>query len=109
MTDAKIILVTAPDVETAGRLVRTLVEERLAACGNIVPGLRSIYRWQDEVHDEAEVLIVLKTVEARVAAVIERVPQLHPYDVPEVLVLPVEAGSGAYLEWVRQESSGERS
>lgn len=109
MTDAKIILVTAPDVETAGRLVRTLVEERLAACGNIVPGLRSIYRWQGEVHDEAEVLIVLKTVEARVAAVIERVPQLHPYDVPEVLVLPVEAGSGAYLEWVRQESSGERS
>lgn len=109
MTDAKIILVTAPDVETAGRLVHALVEERLAACGNIVPGLRSIYRWQDEVHDEAEVLIVLKTVEARVAAVIERVPQLHPYDVPEVLVLPVEAGSGAYLEWVRQESSGERS
>lgn len=109
MTDARVVLVTAPEVETAERLIETLVDERLVACGNIVPGLRSIFRWEGEIQREAEVLIVLKTVAARVPAVMERVPELHPYDVPEILVLPVEAGHGAYLEWVRRESVGVES
>lgn len=106
MSDARVVLITAPDVETAERLVGELLEERLAACGSIVPGVRSIFRWEGEVQREAEVLVILKTVAARVPALLERVPALHPYDVPEILALPVDAGYGAYLEWVRRESAG---
>lgn len=104
MTDARVVLVTAPDVTAAERLVRALVEERLAACGSIVPGVVSIYHWQGETQRAQEVQILLKTNEARVGALLDRVPALHPYEVPEVLVLPVTAGLGAYLEWVRRES-----
>lgn len=97
----RVALVTAPSVEVAEALVRRLVEERLVACGNIVPGLTSIYRWEGEVARDAEVLIVLKTVEDVVPRLTERVVELHPYEVPEVLVLPIEAGHDAYLAWVR--------
>ena len=100
MTDALVVLVTAPSAETAAEVARALVEEGLAACGNVVPGLRSIYRWQGQVHDEAEALLVLKTERRLVAALKERLPALHPYQVPELLVLPVEDGLGPYLDWV---------
>lgn len=106
MSDARLVLITAPDVETAERLVGELLEERLVACGSIVPGVRSIFRWEGEVQREAEVLVILKTVAARVPTLLERVAALHPYDVPEILALPVDAGYGAYLEWVRRESAG---
>lgn len=96
---------TAPSGEEAATIVNRLVEERLVACGNVVPGLRSIYRWEGEVHDDPEVLVVLKTVEGSVRAVIERSAELHPYDVPEILVLPVNVGYGPYLDWVRNETS----
>jgi len=98
----RIALVTAPSREVAESLVRQLVEERLVACGNIVPGLTSIYRWEGEVACDAEVLIVLKTVDEAVPRLTERVVELHPYEVPEVLVLPIEAGHDAYLAWVRE-------
>lgn len=107
MTDARIVLVTAPDTAVAERIVTTLVEERLAACGNIVSGVVSIFRWEGRVQREAEVLIVLKTAASRVAALQERVPALHPYDVPEVLVVPVESGHGPYVDWVLRESAAE--
>jgi periplasmic divalent cation tolerance protein len=97
----RIAFVTAPDQETAERLVRTLVDERLVACGNIVPGLVSIYHWQGQVHRDGEVLIILKTAENNVARLTQRVPELHPYEVPELLVLPVVDGHPAYLDWVR--------
>jgi periplasmic divalent cation tolerance protein len=103
-----IVLVTAPDAEVAEHIVRTLVDERLVACGNIVPAVVSIYRWQDEVQREAEVLIVLKTTRARAADVITRVPALHPYEVPEVLVVPVSDGFAPYVHWVAA-GSGSRS
>jgi periplasmic divalent cation tolerance protein len=99
-----VVLVSAPDMIAAERLVRTLVDERLAACGSIVPGVISVYHWQGATQREQEVQILLKTNEARVAALLERVPALHPYEVPEVLVLPVESGLGPYLDWVRRES-----
>lgn len=98
----RIALVTAPSREVAESLVRQLVEERLVACGNIVPGLTSIYRWEGEVACDAEVLIVLKTADEAVPRLTERVVELHPYEVPEVLVLPIEAGHDAYLAWVRE-------
>ncbi len=80
-----------------------LLEERLVACANVVPGITSIYRWEGEVHEEAEVLVVLKTRASLVPTLIARVEELHPYDVPEVLALPVLAGYDPYLEWVRNE------
>jgi len=99
-----VVLVTAPDATSGGELARALVAERLAACANLVPGVRSIYRWEGEVQDDAEVLLVIKTAAGRLGAVVERVTALHPYDVPEVLALPAGGGSAAYLEWVVAES-----
>ena len=94
---------TAPDAETGARIAQVLAEERLAACVNGVPGVRSIYRWQGAIEDEQEVLLLIKTHEERVAALAERLCTLHPYDVPELLALPVDAGLGPYLDWVTGE------
>ncbi|MGB8932177.1 MAG: divalent-cation tolerance protein CutA [Anaeromyxobacteraceae bacterium] len=102
MTDAVVVLVTAPSADVAATIARAVVEERLAACGNVLPGLRSIYRWQGKVQDEAEVLLILKTQRRRFAELRDRILALHPYEVPEVLALPVEAGSDAYLDWIAQ-------
>lgn len=102
-TGVAVVLVTAPDEEKAAALARTLVEERLIACANLVPKVRSIYRWQGAVHDEAEVLLVMKTRAERFPALAARVKALHPYTVPEVLQLPVGAGADAYLRWVLDE------
>ena len=99
-TDALVVLVTAPSPEVAAGLARALVEARLAACGSVVPGLRSIYRWEGKVQDEAEVLLILKTTRGRFEALRDEVLRRHPYQVPEVLALPVEAGSAAYLAWI---------
>jgi periplasmic divalent cation tolerance protein len=100
MTTALVVLVTAPSADSAATMARALGEEGLCACGNVVPGIRSIYRWEGAVHDEPEALLVLKTVRRLVPALKERLPQLHPYQVPELLVLPVEDGLGPYLEWI---------
>jgi periplasmic divalent cation tolerance protein len=100
VTEALVVLCTAPTAEVAAELARALVEARLAACGNVVPGLRSIYRWQGKVEDEAEVLLILKTTRERFPALRDELLRRHPYQVPEVLALPVEAGSAAYLEWL---------
>jgi periplasmic divalent cation tolerance protein len=104
MTDLLVVLVTAPSAEKAAELARQLVEERLAACGNVLPGIRSIYRWEGKVQDEPEALLVLKTHRDRFEALRDRVLALHPYQVPEVLALPVEAGSEQYLAWVTGET-----
>jgi periplasmic divalent cation tolerance protein len=98
--EALVVLVTAPSAERAAELARALVAERLAACGNVVPGLRSIYRWKDAVQEDDEALLVLKTTRARLEALRERVVALHPYDVPEVVALPVVGGHAPYLEWI---------
>ena len=103
-TDVRVVLITAPDAETGARLARALVEERLAACVNLVPGIRSFYRWEGAVQDDAEVLLVVKTRAERGAALATRVKELHPYDLPEVLELPAVGGSAAYLRWVEEES-----
>ncbi|MDX1649349.1 MAG: divalent-cation tolerance protein CutA [Myxococcota bacterium] len=103
--DVRVVLITAPDADTGARIARALVEERLVACVNLVPGVRSIYRWEDAVQDDAEVLLVAKTASGRARALADRVREVHPYDVPEVLVLPVEGGSAPYLDWVREEVS----
>jgi periplasmic divalent cation tolerance protein len=103
-TDALVVLVTTPTPERAAEIARAVVEERLAACGNVVPGLRSIYRWEGKVQEDAEALLVLKTTRARFEALRDRVLALHPYQVPEVLAVPVEGGSAAYLAWIAGET-----
>jgi periplasmic divalent cation tolerance protein len=97
--------VTAPKGEAAASLARALVEERLAACVNLVPDVRSFYRWEGRVQDDDEVLLVVKTREDRAEALAARVQELHPYDLPEVLELAAAGGSSAYLDWVRTEST----
>jgi periplasmic divalent cation tolerance protein len=97
-------LTTAPSAEAAKRLVRTLVERRLVACGTVLPGATSTYWWQGAVTEEEEVVVVLKTTAARWAALAAALPALHPYEVPELIALPVVGGYRPYLEWVRAET-----
>jgi periplasmic divalent cation tolerance protein len=103
--DVRLVLTTVPDAETATRLARALVEERLAACVNVVPGVRSHYRWQGALEESSELLLLVKTRADRCAALAARIQALHPYELPEVLELPAAGGSAAYLDWVRRESS----
>jgi periplasmic divalent cation tolerance protein len=99
-TPVCVALVTAPSGDVAERIVTAVVDEQLAACGNIVPGLTSIYRWEGAVQRDSEVLILFKTTRAVLPQLLTRVAALHPYDVPEVLALPVAAGLEAYTKWV---------
>lgn len=105
MSDVVVGLVTGPDREQLVRLGRTLVDERLIACLNVVKGVTSVYRWEGEVCEEAEALGILKTAAARSDAVERRIRELHPYDVPEVLFIPVAAGSPPYVDWVSEQVS----
>jgi len=99
-TKALEVHITAPDRERAAAMARILVEERLAACVNIVDGVRSIYVWQGKLCDEAEVLCLVKTRAELLPALEARVKALHPYEVPEILAFEVAAGSDAYLDWL---------
>jgi periplasmic divalent cation tolerance protein len=99
-TEALVVLVTAPSADKAAEIARALVEEGLAACGNVVAGVRSIYAWQGQVHDDPEALLVLKVAAARLEALKARVLALHPYQVPEIVALPVVGGHAPYVEWV---------
>lgn len=105
-----VVLVTVPDPETGTDLARRVVEGRLAACGNVVSGLNSVYWWEGEIHQDPESLVIFKTTKASLGALKKRVVELHPYDVPEVLALPVADGHLPYLRWVEGEVEGnERS
>ena len=100
-----VVFVTAPNQDAAAGIARTVVDERLAACGNVLPGIRSIYRWQGEVHDEPEVMLVLKTRAGLFESLRGRILELHSYDVPEIIALPIEAGHGPYLDWILENTS----
>ena len=100
MTDVLVVLCTCPDAATARQLAGAIVEEQLAACVNILPEIRSIYRWQDEVQDDGEALMVMKTTQGAYAKLERWLLEHHPYEVPELLALPVIAGSTDYLGWV---------
>lgn len=98
--DARVILVNAASKEQAISIANALVKERLAACANIVSPIRSVYRWQGEVQDETEHLMIIKTRARLVAKVEARVKAMHSYEVPEVIALPIVAGSESYLDWI---------
>ena len=97
------VLMTAPGADEAEAVVRSLLDERLVACGNVLPGAVSLYRWQGAVHRDNEAVVILKTVRRLVPRVLERARALHPYEVPELLVQEVVDGNPAYLQWVREE------
>ncbi len=101
-SSASFVFVTAPNVDVAATLAHRLVEERLCACANLIPSVRSIYRWKGAISDEMEALLVLKTSAPRVAALQARIGELHPYEVPEALEVPVESGPAAYLQWLSE-------
>jgi periplasmic divalent cation tolerance protein len=103
-SEHRVVLCTVPSEDVGASLARTLVEERLVACVNIVPGLRSIYRFQGVVEDERELLLVLKTSAARYPELEHRIRELHPYEVCEVIALDVAAGSQPYLDWLSAET-----
>jgi periplasmic divalent cation tolerance protein len=98
---ARIVLTTAANPEEAGRLARTLVEEHLAACATVIPGVESIYRWKGQVESSAETMLLIKTGPDQLAALEARLHELHSYETPEFLVLRVESGSHPYLDWLQ--------
>jgi periplasmic divalent cation tolerance protein len=105
VTDYIVVYVTAPEDEAVD-LAKTLVEERLVACVNIVPGLRSIYWWRGEIEDEAEVLCIMKTRSNLFESLRDRVRELHSYEVEEIIALPIMAGNPEYLDWIKENTQG---
>ncbi len=105
--DIKILYVTVPDAETAERIGRALIEDRLAACVNILPGMRSLYRWRDAIETCEETVLIVKTTKPSVNEARKRIISLHPHEIPCVIVFPVdrESSHSAYLDWLIQETS----
>lgn len=103
--DALVVLTTVSSYEDAVTLVRALLDRRLVACGTMLPGARSLYRWEGKVADEHEVVVVLKTRADRLPALEQAFAELHPYKLPELLALPVATGLDRYLAWIGQETS----
>lgn len=104
-TDAMIVLTTVASDAEAVALVRGLLERRLIACGTMLPGARSLYRWEGKIADEQEVVLLLKTRSARLDSLQQAFAELHPYRVPELLALPVDAGLEKYLGWISSETT----
>jgi periplasmic divalent cation tolerance protein len=101
-----VVLCTTPSPEVSAQLARGLVEAELAACVNILPSVRSIYRWQGATHDDAESMMVIKTRAARVDELTAWLRTQHPYSEPEIIALPISAGSSSYLAWVASLTGG---
>jgi len=108
MADCSVIFVTAGSETEAETIARTMVEEQLAACVNILSPIRSIYRWEGKIADDREWLLVIKTRAERFSAIEERVKELHSYQTPEVIALPILQGSEAYLHWLSENVSEPR-
>ncbi|MFH0902069.1 MAG: divalent-cation tolerance protein CutA [Pseudomonadota bacterium] len=102
MNPCSMVVSTVPSAEKAAEIARIVVDEGLAACVNIVPAVRSIYRWKGATCDETEALCLIKTTRSRADALRQRLVELHPYEVPEILVLDIAGGHAAYLAWVRE-------
>ena len=100
MTEALVAMTTFANEADAARVARVLVEERLIACANVLPGARSIYRWKDGVADEREVVVLMKTHKQDWAALLSRLHELHPYETPELVALRIAAGAPKYMAWL---------
>ena len=100
MTEILLAFTTFANEEDAARVVRVLVEERLIACGNLLPGARSLYRWKEGVADEREVVVLMKTRKQDWTALLSRLHELHPYETPELIAVRVAAGAPRYMAWL---------
>ncbi len=100
-TEIRLILTTFADESAAASAVRTLLEERLIACGSLIPGVTSIYRWKETLEESAEVQVMLKTFSETASRCMARLAQLHPYEVPEIIEIEPKAVSGPYAAWLR--------
>jgi len=100
--DVLLVYMTAPSTDVALSLARSAVDAQLAACGNILPGIRSVYRWKGEICDDPEVLVLFKTTADRLPELRAHLVAAHPYECPEVIATPVVAGHAPYLDWVRE-------
>ncbi|HEU5304789.1 MAG TPA: divalent-cation tolerance protein CutA [Gemmatimonadales bacterium] len=108
MADFVQVTTTLPDEETARRVASCAVDERLAACAQVLGPISSIYRWRGEVKQEQEWYCHLKSTGARLAALEARIRELHPYEVPEIIALPIIRGNPRYLEWIREELTADQ-
>src|SRR3954463_13546073 len=104
-TDAVVVLTTLANTDEAVKFVRALLDRRLVACGTILPAARSLYRWQDKLGDETEVVVMLKTRSGAIHGLEKAFKELHPYKVPELLAVPVTGGLERYLGWINSETS----
>lgn len=104
--NAVLVYTTFPDITSAKRIGGELVDRRLAACINILPGMVSIYQWEGARETSEEVVAIIKTQEGRVEEVIAEIERLHPYDTPAVLTFPASGGSSAYIDWIRSMTAG---
>jgi periplasmic divalent cation tolerance protein len=100
--ESLLVLSTFPDADTARRIARLLVEEKLAACVNLVPGIESIYRWQGAIETASEVLALIKSTIGKYQLLENRIRELHPYEVPEIISLRIDSGHLDYLRWIEQ-------
>lgn len=100
-----VVLVTVPNEDMAATIAKALVEARLAACANLIKGIRSIYTWQGKVEDEQEVLMIIKTQMKLFDGLKAKVKEIHSYEVPEIIALPIAAGSEDYLNWLRRSTA----
>ncbi len=107
MSEFIVILITASSPDEGRKIAGGLVERRLCACVNMLPGIRSLYRWEGEVQDEEEVLLLCKAPERNFDRIEQAVEELHSYDVPEIIALPITRGSTRYLDWVSVETEDE--
>jgi periplasmic divalent cation tolerance protein len=107
--DVVMVMTNAPDLLLAKRIAHLLIEEKLAACVNIGAPMLSIYGWKGEVEGDEEIPMMIKTTEDKQRAMIERLVELHPYDIPEAIVVPVTGGYAPYLDWVRSLTDGKQS
>jgi len=96
----QVVLCTAPDAETAETIATALVTDRLAACVNILPGVTSVYRWQGKIERDAELLLLIKTAAGSWSRLEQRIRSLHPYELPEIIAVPIQTGQENYLEWI---------
>jgi periplasmic divalent cation tolerance protein len=104
MEQALLVLTNVPDAAIATRIARQLIEQRLAACVNVLPQVQSIYRWQGMIEEAGELTLLIKTTQARYAELEAAIKALHPYDLPEVIAMPIVQGLPRYLDWIEQET-----
>ena len=107
MEQMLLVLTNLPDLDSARSLARVLVESRLAACVNLMPGVQSVYRWQGEIEQASEITLLIKTTQRHYAPLQQTILSQHPYELPEVIALPVSDGHAPYLRWVATETASD--